>query len=140
MVDPKIGETVYDPAAGTAGFLVAAYNHIRLANSAQVEEVEADGKIIQRGYGERLTAAQWNTLNNGTFYGNDVDPKMVRLATMNLTLRGLANVRILKRNVLTTTLTARKRRNWGCRMAAIAWCWPIRRSPDGSTRTASSMT
>jgi type I restriction enzyme M protein len=29
---------------------------------------------------------------------------MVRLATMNLTLRGLPNVRILLRNVLTTTL------------------------------------
>lgn len=29
---------------------------------------------------------------------------MVRLATMNLTLRGLANVRILRRNVLTTSL------------------------------------
>ena len=103
MVDPKIGETVYDPAAGTAGFLVAAFNHIRLANSAQVEEVEQDGKRIRRGHGERLTAAQWNVLNNATFWGNDVDPKMVHLATMNLTLRGLANVRILKRNVLTTT-------------------------------------
>jgi type I restriction enzyme M protein len=34
MVDPKIGETIYDPAAGTAGFLVAAYNHIRLAHSS----------------------------------------------------------------------------------------------------------
>ena len=34
LVDPKIGETVYDPAAGTAGFLVAAYEHIRLANSS----------------------------------------------------------------------------------------------------------
>jgi len=27
IVDPKIGESVYDPAAGTAGFLVGAYNH-----------------------------------------------------------------------------------------------------------------
>src|SRR6476469_2420951 len=35
LVDPKIGETVYDPAAGTAGFLVAAFEHIRLANSSQ---------------------------------------------------------------------------------------------------------
>ena len=104
MVDPRIGETVYDPAAGTAGFLVAAFNHIRLANSAHVEEVEQDGKRIRRGHGERLTAAQWSVLNNVTFYGNDVDPKMVHLATMNLTLRGLANVRINKRNVLTTTL------------------------------------
>ena len=103
MVDPKVGETIYDPAAGTAGFLVAAFNHIGLANSARVEEVEQDGKTIRRGYGEKLTAAQWNVLNNATFYGNDVDPKMVHLATMNLSLRGLANVRILKRNGLTTT-------------------------------------
>jgi type I restriction enzyme M protein len=43
-------------------------------------------------------------LGNGTFFGNDVDPKMVRLATMNLTLRGLPNVRILKRNALTSTM------------------------------------
>jgi type I restriction enzyme M protein len=34
LLDPKLGETIYDPAAGTAGFLVAAYNHIRLANSS----------------------------------------------------------------------------------------------------------
>ena len=33
MLDPRLGETIYDPAAGTAGFLVAAYEHIRLANS-----------------------------------------------------------------------------------------------------------
>ena len=104
MVDPRIGETVYDPAAGTGGFLVAAFNHIRLVNSAQVETVEQDGKPVARGHGEKLTAAQWAGLNNATFFGNDVDPKMVHLATMNLTLRGLANVRILKRNVLTTTL------------------------------------
>ena len=104
MIDPRIGETVYDPAAGTAGFLVAAFNHIRLTNSAHVEEVEQDGKRIRRGHGERLTGAQWSILNNATFYGNDVDPKMVHLATMNLTLRGLANVRVNKRNVLTTSL------------------------------------
>ena len=109
MVDPKIGETIYDPAAGTAGFLVAAFNHIRLANSAHVEEVEQDGKRIRRGHGERMTAVQWSVLNNATFHGNDVDPKMVHLATMNLTLRGLANVRINKRNVLTTTLDREER-------------------------------
>jgi type I restriction enzyme M protein len=113
MLDPKIGETIYDPAAGTAGFLVAAFNHIRLANSAQVEEVEMDGKTIRRGHGEKLKAAQWNKLNNATFYGNDVDPKMIHLATMNLTLRGLANVRILKRNVLTSTLDREEKAELG---------------------------
>ena len=105
LVDPKIGETVYDPAAGTAGFLVAAYEHIRLARSSangrQITELE--GKTFERGLGDRLNAAQWRKLQTETFYGNDVDPKMVSLASMNLALRGLPDVRILKRNVLTST-------------------------------------
>ena len=106
IIDPKVGETIYDPAAGTAGFLVAAYNHIRLANSSPsaIQEVELDGKMQKRGLGDKLSAAQTSALQSATFYGNDVDPKMVRLATMNLTLRGLANVRVLLRNVLTSNL------------------------------------
>ena len=59
---------------------------------------------MERGWGDKLSAAMNARLSSSTFYGNDVDPKMVRLATMNLTLRGLPNVRILKRNALTTTL------------------------------------
>jgi type I restriction enzyme M protein len=115
MVDPRIGEKVYDPAAGTAGFLVAAYNHIRLANSSlgSIEEVEIDGKVQRRGDGDRLSDKQFTKLQNETFYGNDVDPKMVRLATMNLALRGLANVRILKRNVLTTSLDRQEKLDLG---------------------------
>ncbi|WP_395711742.1 class I SAM-dependent DNA methyltransferase [Reyranella sp.] len=105
LVDPKIGETVYDPAAGTAGFLVAAYEHIRLGNSSANgrEAAELEGKTFERGMGDRLSAAQWRKLQTGTFYGNDVDAKMVSLASMNLALRGLPDVRILKRNVLTTS-------------------------------------
>src|SRR5437867_4230459 len=111
MVDPKIGETIYDPAAGTAGFLVAAYNHIRLAHSSPnaITEAELDGKMQRRGLGDKLSTAHVSALQNSTFYGNDVDLKMVHLATMNLTLRGLPNVRILLRNVLTTTLDAEQR-------------------------------
>ena len=106
IVNPKVGETIYDPAAGTAGFLVAAYNHIRLANSSSnaIEEVDMDGKLVRRGWGDKLNSSQNSLLGSNTFYGNDVDPKMVRLATMNLTLRGLPNVHILKRNTLTTTI------------------------------------
>jgi type I restriction enzyme M protein len=106
LVDPRIGETVYDPAAGTAGFLVAAYEHIRLANSSAKgrEAAELEGKTFERGFGDRLNAAQWRKLQTATFYGNDVDPKMVSLASMNLALRGLPDVRILKRNVLTSSL------------------------------------
>lgn len=115
MIDPKIGETIYDPAAGTAGFLVAAYDHIRLINSSAdgIEETEVDGKPLRRGVGDRLSDRQIATLRNSTFYGNDVDPNMVRLATMNLTLRGLGNVHILRRNVLTETFDAEKKASLG---------------------------
>lgn len=111
IIDPKIGETIYDPAAGTAGFLVAAYNHIRLAGSSPggIQRVEFDGNMQTRGLGDKLSTAQISALQSKTFFGNDVDPKMIRLATMNLTLRGLPNVRILLRNVLTTTLDAERK-------------------------------
>ena len=106
LVDPRIGETIYDPAAGTAGFLVGAWDHIRLANSSAdgIEEIEADGKVVRRGLGDTLGRAAVKRLQEATFYGADVDPQMVRLATMNLTLRGLDKVRILRRDALTRAL------------------------------------
>jgi type I restriction enzyme M protein len=115
LVDPKIGETVYDPAAGTAGFLVAAYEHIRLANSSEKgrDKAEFEGKVFERGLGDKLNQAQWRELQTKTFYGNDVDPKMVSLASMNLALRGLPDVRILKRNVLTSSFDRQARAERG---------------------------
>ena len=106
LVDPRIGETIYDPAAGTAGFLVGAWDHIRLANSspAGIEEVEAEGKTVRRGLGDTLGSEAVRQLREATFHGADVDPQMVRLATMNLTLRGLDRVRILRRDALTRSL------------------------------------
>ena len=106
LVDPRIGDTIHDPAAGTAGFLVGAWDHIRLVNSSApgLEEVEVDGKPIRRGIGDRLSPDAVRRLHEATFYGSDVDPQMVRLATMNLTLRGLDKVRILRRDALTRSL------------------------------------
>ena len=106
LVDPRLGETVYDPAAGTAGFLVGAYDHIRLANSSPdgIETIEADGKTTHRGLGDLLGRDAVRQLHEATFFGNDVDPQMVRLATMNLTLRGLDKVRVLRRDALTRAL------------------------------------
>ena len=106
LVDPRIGETIFDPAAGTAGFLVGAWDLIRLANSspAGIEEIEAEGKTVRRGLGDALGSEAVKALQEATFYGADVDPQMVRLATMNLTLRGLDRVRILRRDALTRSL------------------------------------
>jgi type I restriction enzyme M protein len=142
IIEPKIGETIYDPAAGTAGFLVVAYNHIRLNNSSRgaIQEVEIDGKMQRRGLGDHLSAAQVSALQTATFFGNDVDPKMVRLATMNLTLRGLPNVRILLRNVLTTTQDAEKRLKTVYPEKVIKSYSLIRRFQGAWTRIALSRT
>lgn len=118
LVDPRIGETIYDPAAGTAGFLVGAWDYIRLANSSPdgIEEIDADGKTIQRGLGDTLSRDAARQLREGTFYGTDVDPQFVRLATMNLTLRGLEYVCILRRNALTRSLDRAARAEVGLPM------------------------
>ena len=119
LVDPRIGETIYDPAAGTAGFLVGAWDHIRLANSSPdgIEEIDAEGKATRRGLGDTLSRDAVRQLQEATFYGADVDPQMVRLATMNLTLRGLDRVRILRRDALTRSLD---------RAAKAELCFPAR--------------
>lgn len=142
MIDPKVGETVYDPAAGTAGFLVAAYNHMRLTNSSPsaIVTAELDGKPQRRGLGDKLSAAQASALNSSTFFGNDVDPKMVRLATMNLTLRGLSDVRIQLRNVLTTTQDAERKAELGLPAEGFHVILANPRSRAAWTATASSRT
>lgn len=44
VTDPRLGETVLDPASGTGGFLVEAYNHL-----AQQVKTVADRKRLQGG-------------------------------------------------------------------------------------------
>ena len=106
VVDPKISEKIYDPAAGTAGFLVSAFNYIKLKHSSKsgvTEKKDEDENVYYVGIGDKLNRKESEFLYNNTFYGNDVDGKMVRLATMNLTLRNLNNVKIIKKNPLTQT-------------------------------------
>jgi type I restriction enzyme M protein len=68
MIDPKIGETVLDPACGTGGFLVEAYRHLE----KQCQTV-----------GERFI------LQNDTLYGGEAKPFPYLLCQMNLLLHGL---------------------------------------------------
>jgi len=69
-VAPKIGETVCDPACGTGGFLLAAYDHMK-------DQTRDREKIRQ--------------LRHETFYGVDIVDEVVRLCAMNLYLHGIGN-------------------------------------------------
>jgi len=68
LTDPRLGETVLDPASGTGGFLVEAYNHL----SQQVRTV-AERKVLQEQ----------------SIFGAEPKPLPYLLCQMNLLLHGL---------------------------------------------------
>lgn len=72
VVDPKITETVADPACGTGGFLLAAFDHMK----TQSQDLEKQ-----------------NFLLNNALHGYDNTALVVTLASMNLYLHGIGTKR-----------------------------------------------
>ncbi|HKP04750.1 MAG TPA: class I SAM-dependent DNA methyltransferase [Chthoniobacterales bacterium] len=94
LVDPRIGERICDPACGTAGFLVNAYQHIlKRHTNRETLEFEADGTPLN-AYGDLLSRDQHVELMQNHFHGFDFDRTMVRLGWMNLVLHGMENPKI----------------------------------------------
>jgi type I restriction enzyme M protein len=67
-VDPRLGETVLDPAAGTGGFLVEGFEHLRKQSKK---------------------AEDFTRLQNGTLHGIEPKPLPYLLCQMNLLLHGV---------------------------------------------------
>ena len=90
LVDPKLGNEVCDPACGTGGFLLGAYQHI-LTRHTSPEQRHTDENGLERGLaGDQLTdKRQWELLHERTFHGYDFDTTMVRIGLMNLLLHGI---------------------------------------------------
>jgi type I restriction enzyme M protein len=93
MVDPKPRERICDPAAGTCGFLVNAYQHILETNTRpDVLQYDENGDphfLI----GDRLSTAEHEFLQTRalTGYDNDSGMTMLRIGNMNLMLHGIAS-------------------------------------------------
>ena len=68
VISPKIGETVIDPACGTAGFLLSAFNYMK------GQSMDTDLNI---------------KLRNSSLKGYDITPLVVTLGSMNLYLHGV---------------------------------------------------
>ncbi len=96
LVNPKPGMRICDPACGTAGFLIAAYNHILRENTSKA----ALGKGVSDG--DLLKPAQWKFLEDYAFTGYDNDANMVKIAILNLYLHKLERADIELHNPLTT--------------------------------------
>ena len=90
LVDPKLGEEVCDPACGTGGFLLGAYQHILTQHTSAEHRFMGEDGIARGLMGDRLTdPRQWDALKQWTFYGSDFDTTMVRIGLMNLLLHGI---------------------------------------------------
>jgi len=85
VVAPKIGETIYDGAAGSAGFLCEAYDYLKETNP-------------------KRTTAQDTTLQEGTFYGKEKKSLAYVIAIMNMILHGIEAPNIIHTNTLTENL------------------------------------
>ena len=83
-VNPQIGETVYDGACGSAGFLCEAYTYMH----------------------EKVTnASEEETLQTKTFYGKELKGLAYIIAMMNLILHGVQSPNIIRTNTLTENLS-----------------------------------
>ncbi len=76
LVQPTPDDTICDPACGTAGFLVAAAEYIRIH------------------YEDTMTTDQWEHFSGPMFTGFDTDRTMLRLSAMNLMLHSITHPEI----------------------------------------------
>jgi type I restriction enzyme M protein len=88
IVDPKTGETILDPACGTAGFLISAWKHIQAANRDEHGE-----STLSPDEQERLAE---------NIKGYDISPDMVRLSLTNMYLHGFTDPHIVEYDTLTS--------------------------------------
>jgi type I restriction enzyme M protein len=85
VLNPKIGETIYDGAVGSAGFLCEAFDYLR--NQAN------------------LSTSDLNTLQTSTFYGKEKKSLAYVIAIMNMILHGIEAPNIIHTNTLAENIS-----------------------------------
>lgn len=93
-VNPTKDDKVLDPAAGTAGFLIAAYNHVRSQHDGKDESGNRNSE-------KRLTADELQKIHHN-YRGFDIDPTMVRTAKVNMYLHGFKTPDIINHDSLSS--------------------------------------
>jgi type I restriction enzyme M protein len=106
LVNPKLGDEICDPACGTGGFLLGAYQHI-MTQYTSPENRFVDDTGIERGtVADKLTdPRQWQAIKEKTFYGYDFDSTMVRIGLMNLMLHGIDQPNVDYKDTLSKKFT-----------------------------------
>ena len=109
LADPKFGNRICDPACGTAGFLVHAYEHILKANtSSDLIKVDPEGQEYNFR-ADKLGTAQLEGLREDMLHGYDFDQTMVRISLMNMMMHGITKPNIKRLNTLSPRYAEKSR-------------------------------
>ncbi len=84
VIDPKVGETIYDPGCGTGGFLAQSFEYMAGQNNEKIKGPD-----------------QLETLKEKTFFGREKDNAIYPIALANLILHGIDDPHIWHGNTLT---------------------------------------
>lgn len=87
VIDPKPGETIYDPCCGTGGFLAQSY------------------EWMAHALGETASATDLERLKTQTFFGREKENLVFPIALANLVLHGIDQPNLWHGNTLTDTAT-----------------------------------
>jgi len=85
VVNPKIGDRIYDPAVGSAGFLCEAFEYLKDSKALTTQDVE--------------------TLQKRTFFGKEKKPLAYIIGTMNMILHGIEAPNIIHTNTLAENIS-----------------------------------
>ncbi|MCE9845312.1 type I restriction-modification system subunit M [Vibrio alginolyticus] len=84
-IDPQAGQTIYDAAAGSCGFLVEAFDHLKAKKSA-------------------LSTEQWDFIQHDTFFGFEKTSLAYVMGMMNMILHGIESPNLFRGNTLTQNI------------------------------------
>jgi type I restriction enzyme M protein len=107
LVQPQLGHRIADPACGTGGFLLGAYQYIvtQLAINAGSKDLPQDEDgFVRTSVAAGLTEKAQSILQS-SLYGYDIDSTMVRLGLMNLMMHGIDEPLIDYKDTLSKSYT-----------------------------------
>jgi type I restriction enzyme M protein len=107
LVQPQLGHRIADPACGSGGFLLGAYQYIvtQLAIRAGTKDLvpDEDG-FVRTSVAAALTQKAQSILAS-SLWGYDIDATMVRLGLMNLMMHGIDEPHIDYKDTLSKSYT-----------------------------------
>ena len=97
LVEPKPGQRILDPAAGTGGFLFSAQQYLhKIFTDPETLRIEWDG-TPHRTHMEKADDDQRAAIHNGEYFvGIDNDRTMARIGWMNMILHGITNPHLVQ--------------------------------------------